>query len=72
MEREWVVEGLELVVQLLCRCLYIGRSIVQAVEVSANCAGEGVSYVWAEGIDANDFAMDTANNEFDKAHCVRS
>jgi hypothetical protein len=36
------------------------------------CASEGVSYIWAEGIDANDFAMDTINNEFDKAYCVGS
>ena len=36
------------------------------------CASEGVSYVWAEGIDTNDVAMDIANNEFDKAHCVGS
>jgi len=36
------------------------------------CAGEGVSYVWAEGIDTNDFAIESVNNEFDKAHCVGS
>jgi hypothetical protein len=33
-------------------------------------AGKGVSYVWAEGIDVNNVAMEIANNEFDKAHCV--
>jgi len=36
------------------------------------CAGEWFSYIWAEGIDTNEFAMDIANNEFDKVQNVGS
>jgi hypothetical protein len=36
------------------------------------CVGDCISYVWAEGIDTNNFAMGIANNNFNKAHCVGS
>jgi hypothetical protein len=45
---------------------------LRSLQIGCVCEGEGVSYVWAEGIDTNDFAMGFANNELDKAHCVGS